>query len=211
MRVWVARAEPGAQATAARLVALGHEPVVAPVLAVRPLTPALDLQGIAALAFTSANGVRAFAGLEASRRWPVFAVGEATAAAAREAGFTEVESGDGDVAALSALIGARRPGPVLHPAAAEVAGVLDPEGGGVRTVAVYETVPVRPALDLSEIDAVLVHSPRAAGVVAAMAAGSDLTAFALSPACAAPLEAAGLRIAVAAESNETALLTLLRA
>jgi uroporphyrinogen-III synthase len=211
VRVWVARAEPGAQATAARLSALGHEPVVAPVLQVRLLDADLDLAGIAALAFTSANGVRAFAGRETSRRWPVFAVGEATAAAAREAGFTQVESAGGDVAALAALIEARRPGLVLHPAAVEVAGDLAPRGVSVRTVAVYETLAARPAIDLGDVDAVLVHSPRAARVVAEMAAGSELAAFALSPACAAPLLAAGVKVTVAAEPNETALLTLLRA
>ena len=124
MRVWVARAEPGAQATAARLVALGHEPVVAPVLAVRPLTPALDLQGIAALAFTSANGVEAFARLTDLRELPVFAVGRATAKAAHAEGFASVSSADGDVEDLCGLIAAGAAGPVLWAGAREPAGDL---------------------------------------------------------------------------------------
>ena len=84
-RVWVTRAEPGASRTAARLGALGFEPVVAPLLTIRTLTPVIDLSGVAALAFTSVNGVTAFAALNADRDKPVFAVGDATAEAAREA------------------------------------------------------------------------------------------------------------------------------
>ena len=51
-RVWITRAQPGADSTAARVRALGHEPLVAPLLAVRPLeAESLDLRGVAALAF----------------------------------------------------------------------------------------------------------------------------------------------------------------
>ncbi len=38
-RIWVTRAEPGAEATAARLRALGHAPLVASLLGVRLLPP----------------------------------------------------------------------------------------------------------------------------------------------------------------------------
>ena len=41
MRVWVARPEPGAARTGERLAALGHLPLVAPVLVVRPTGAAL--------------------------------------------------------------------------------------------------------------------------------------------------------------------------
>ena len=41
-RVWITRAQPGAARTAARLTALGFEPVVAPLLAIRRV--ALDLE-----------------------------------------------------------------------------------------------------------------------------------------------------------------------
>jgi len=91
-RVWVTRAEPGAARTAVRLTALGFEPLVAPVLAIRPLSPAIDLTDIAALAFTSVNGVAAFAARTPERDRPVFTVGDATAQAARDAGFTDVRS-----------------------------------------------------------------------------------------------------------------------
>jgi uroporphyrinogen-III synthase len=212
MRVWVARAQPGADATADRLRALGHQPVVEPVLEVRPLAGVpLGLEGVDALAFTSANAVRAYAALEASRTLPVFAVGEATAAAARAAGFTAVQSADGDVEALSALLTQVRPGTVLHPSASETAGDLAPKGAPVRAVAIYETVAILPRIDLSALDAVVVHSPKAARAVAQIAAGAaQLQAFVISPACAAPLADAGLKaIAVAARPDETALLALM--
>src|SRR5262245_38438369 len=87
-RIWITRAQPGADVTAERVRALGHEAVVAPLLAVRMIPDvSIDLRGVAALAFTSANGVRAFADASGERGLKVFAVGAATASAARAAGF----------------------------------------------------------------------------------------------------------------------------
>src|SRR5579864_1783939 len=90
---WVTRAQPAAEATAERLRALGVEPLVEPLLAVRPITGAsVDLTGAAAIAFTSANAVAAFAALSGDRSLPAFVVGDATAAAARAIGFERVTS-----------------------------------------------------------------------------------------------------------------------
>ncbi|MDM8352398.1 uroporphyrinogen-III synthase, partial [Brevundimonas diminuta] len=93
-RVWVTRAEPGAARTADRLTALGFTPITAPLLTLEPLPGALDAvpapAAVAALALTSPNGVEAFAPLISRfRRHPVFAVGDATAEAARAAGFAD--------------------------------------------------------------------------------------------------------------------------
>ena len=86
-------------------------PAVAPLLAIRPIPqPAPDLTGVAALAFTSANGVAAFAALTPDRSRPVFTVGDATAQAARAAGFARVESAGGDLDRLAALITAQGSG-----------------------------------------------------------------------------------------------------
>ena len=50
-RIWVTRAQPGADATAERVRALGHDALVAPLLAVRALPDVqVDLSGVAALA-----------------------------------------------------------------------------------------------------------------------------------------------------------------
>jgi uroporphyrinogen-III synthase len=177
-RIWITRAQPAADATAERVRALGHDAVVAPLLAVRALEDvAVDLRGVAALAFTSANGVRAFADVSGERSLKVFAVGAATAQAARAAGFRSVLSADGDVEALADGIAARRGelrGAVLHPGAAEPAGdlsgALEKHGVEARRLILYETAPVSladaEAEALGQSDAVLLHSPRAAQVLA---------------------------------------------
>jgi uroporphyrinogen-III synthase len=216
-RVWVTRAQPGARATAARLSALGFEPLVLPVLEVRTLPARIDLGGVAALAFTSANGVAAFAAACAQRRLPVFAVGDASASAARAAGFAEVASAAGDVAALAGLIAAAKPdGAVLHPGAAEPAGELAPDGVEMRALALYETVSAPVTLaDLGPVDGlagVLIHSPKAARRVAEILAGrevSGLHAWCISPAAAANLTPLALAaVAIAPLPNEEALLSL---
>jgi uroporphyrinogen-III synthase len=91
-RVVVLRPEPGAGATAAAARAAGLAAVVVPLFAIQPC----DWDPPGPLAFdavmmTSANAAR-FGGpaLAAYRALPLHAVGAATAAAARAAGFTEV-------------------------------------------------------------------------------------------------------------------------
>ncbi len=213
--VWITRAEPGASATAGRVQAMGWTPLVAPLLEARALPATLDLSGIAAVAFTSAQGVRAFAALTGARL-PAFTVGEATAEAARAAGFGAVQSADGDVAALAELIAAADPGPVLHAGALHPAGDLAARGLVARAVALYDTLPVEPAAALArldEIDVVLVHSPRAAALLAGILADRPAPPprlLALSDAVAAPLRAIeNSKIAVAPFPNEASLLNLL--
>lgn len=201
-RIWITRAQPGAEATAERVRALGHDAVVAPLLAVRSLPDvAVDLTGVAALAFTSANGVRAFADASAERGLKVFAVGAATAQAARAAGFRSVLSADGDVEALAEGIAVRRGelrGVVLHPGAAEpagdLAGALEKHGVEARRLVLYETAAVSlnsaEAEALARSDAVLLHSPRAAQVLAKVLRGHpapQMRALGLSKAVVKPL------------------------
>jgi uroporphyrinogen-III synthase len=201
-KIWITRTQPGADATAERVRALGHDAVVAPLLAVRPLSDvAVDLTGVAALAFTSANGVRAFADACGERGLKVFAVGAATAQAARAAGFKAVLSADGDVEALAEGIAARRTelrGAVLHPGAAEpagdLAGALEQHGVEARRLVLYETAPVEvdaaAAQALGRSDAVLLHSPRAAQALARLLRAHpapQLRAFGLSKAVVRPL------------------------
>jgi len=201
-KIWITRAQPGADVTAERVRALGHEAIVAPLLAMKPVEDAqVDLTGVAALAFTSANGVRAFADLSGERNLRVFAVGAATAQAARAAGFRLVLSADGDVNALAEGIAKRRGeirGVVLHPGAAELAGdlvgELEQRGIEARRLILYETVPV--SLSETQIrgllraEAVLLHSPRAAKALARLLRAHptpELRALGLSPAVLKPL------------------------
>jgi len=188
-RVWITRAEPGASQTAARLEALGHTPIVEPVLAVRALADVVALPvDAAALAFTSLNGVAVFSVLlrdhpdvaEAFKTLPVFVVGDATARAARDVGFARVESAGGDLNSLADLIAARwspTQGTVLAVGAREPAGDLPDMLKGraeVRPFPVYEAHATGAAAP-DAFDVVLIHSPRAA---AAVAIGSGLTAAA---------------------------------
>jgi uroporphyrinogen-III synthase len=179
-RIWITRAQPGAEATAERVRGMGHEALVAPLLAVRRLPDVrVDLEGVAALAFTSANAVRVFAELSGERKLRVYAVGAATAHTARQAGFASVLSADGGVEALARGVASRRSeikGVVLHPGAAELAGdlvgELDRAGVRARRLALYETVEALPEPDqaagLLDADVVLLHSPKAARVLAGL-------------------------------------------
>lgn len=217
-RVWVTRAEPGATATADRLRAMGLEPLIAPLLKVEAIPAEIELGGVAALAFTSANGVRVFSKRCGRRDLPVFTVGDATAAAAEQAGFAEVRSAAGDVAALAALIAQESPeGAVLCPGAevraGDLVGDLAREGVEAQAMAVYRTVSTTgPALrELDDVAAVLIHSPRAAAVLAELAADlSHMAVVGLSDACLEPLADTPLMgRGVAAAPNEDALMQAL--
>ena len=79
----------------------GVESLIEPVIDIHPLNDVQlpNLDKMQALLLTSANGVRAFAERQAGALpdLPVFCVGDATARAARAAGFGNVESAGGDV------------------------------------------------------------------------------------------------------------------
>lgn len=201
MRVWVTRAQPGAEATARAVRALGHEALVAPLIETSPLPfDPPDPATYAALAFTSAAGVRAFSARATPRPGtPAWAVGRATAAAVRAAGWTLAGEADGDGRALADLLagGSLAPaGRVLAPGAREpafdLAAALSVAGIAADTLAVYATAPVHPAppdavaaLHAGDLDAVLLHSPSAARALdaAAPAPPVRIHVLALSPAC----------------------------
>ncbi len=111
MNILITRPEPGASTTAARLIAMGHTPLIAPCLAIKPI--ALNLAAApAAIIITSSQAIPA---LPASyQNLPIFCVGDATAGRLREAGFGSVISAAGDANDLYKLILARRiPGTYL--------------------------------------------------------------------------------------------------
>lgn len=160
------------------------------------------------MAFTSRNGVDAFAALSGERALPVFTVGDATAEAARAAGFASVHSAAGALADLGRLLEKAASGPVLAPGALEPSGDLPALLAGrieVRVLPVYRAVTTG-APAPAAFDAVLIHSPRAARAVAALGPFAGQTAVAISEAAAAPLTGGlGLEIRVAARPDEAAL------
>lgn len=106
--------------------------------------PALSGQEV--LIFTSRHGVTGFCRLSPRRDLGGYAVGEATAAAARDAGFDVVSAG-GDADALLAHIAAEgRTGPFLHlrgaHVAADIAGALRSMGHAAQDAVVYDQIAV---------------------------------------------------------------------
>ena len=98
------------------------EPLLTLEMLEMPLPP---LNGIRGLVFTSVNGVNAFAARADTRMLPVYAVGDATAAAAFAAGFTQVTNAAGQVTALNRLLAERNePGPLLHIGGADRAAAV---------------------------------------------------------------------------------------
>jgi uroporphyrinogen-III synthase len=162
----------------------GHACASLPVFTIRNLPGNLpDLAGITGLLFTSRNGVRAFAAATPRRDFAVFAVGEASAAAARDAGFTRVTAGGGDVDSLAATVAtAAVPADcrLLHVAGetltGDLCGLLQARGFTVSRCTLYaaEAIADMPAdmaaaLAAGSFDAVMFFSPRTAAVFAELA------------------------------------------
>lgn len=106
MRVLVTRPEPAAQATARRLDELGFEPAVLPLFETVFLPLPAELRGKrhGAVVFTSRNGVAGCPGDFPARDLSAYAVGPATAEAARAAGFSDVRQGMGNASGLAETI-----------------------------------------------------------------------------------------------------------
>jgi uroporphyrinogen-III synthase len=181
MRVLITRPAEDAERTAAALTAAGHEPLIAPIMVVRGLPHHLP-SPIHALIATSANAIRHAALTADCHALPVFTVGDTTAAAAKEAGFTKVQSAQGDSRDLAQLLQETLP---PGSAIAYLAGVPRQDAAlqaldglfRLRTAETYETVAVehlpdaiREGLEAGRIDAVLHFSARSAEVFADLAA-----------------------------------------
>ena len=230
MKMLVTRPEPDAQATLARLDALGIAAVAAPVMVRQTLDASLPPpDGFTAMVLTSANAVRALADrnmLAQYRHLPVFAVGDRTAREATEAGFERVSSAAGAFQDLvNAMTIARMKGPIFYPAgkhqSADLAKALAPSGVMVATSKVYDMVAIDtlPEAILAElgrtIHAVLAYSRRSAEIFATLARDlgraerRNLALLCLSEAVAEPLlEARFNRISLADRPDEDAMMAL---
>lgn len=229
------RPRPEAERTADALRKLGHEPLIAPMLDIQ------DLRGVtfeggpwSAILMTSGNAARALAvhpqaGALAMLR--CFAVGGQTAQAAREAGFANVVSAQGDGGDLARLIAAEvadRSRPLLYLAgddrARDMAAELSPAGLTLQTVVVYRAVAAQEfsaelanALRAGTIDGVLHYSRRSTEIFVGCAQKSGiieaigkLRHFCLSRRASEPLtEIGAARISIAARPDEQAILELI--
>jgi uroporphyrinogen-III synthase len=233
MRVLITRPRADAERLAAEIHALGHTTFVEPLIeiAIRE-GPALPLENVQALVFTSANGARAAARRTPERALPVVAVGPATAEEARALGFTNVsESGGEGVDGLARHIRdtlTPNAGALLHltgtATAGDLSGALAAAGFAVRTEQVYDAHPAETlsgalsaGLTGGLIDAAMFYSPRTASLFAALVDAADLaascrhlTAVALSPAVAQALRGVPFRkVLVAAHATTPAMLAAL--
>ncbi len=233
LRVLVTRAEPDASATAGRLVAMGHDPVILPLFETRALASAnLAVPGSArTVAVTSANAIRHAPRemIAALAQAACFCVGGKTARAARQAGFANVIEAGGQAESLAGEIissAAAHPvvylcGRVRRPAFEDT---LHAAGFVVTAIETYDTVAFsfqrrdgHEFLRGKELDAALVYSVLSAGALSSIADSQDAshlfanaTYFCISERVAAVLRARGLqRIIAAAEPTEDSLLSLL--
>jgi uroporphyrinogen-III synthase len=226
MRVLVTRSEPDGLRTARKLADLGHEAILAPVIEIVSSEQPMPEGSYDAVIVTSAHAVPALQAA-ASHEIPVFAVGERTAQALREAGFSDVLAAEGDAVSLSRLVRSRLdPGAALLHATGrhrkdEPALSLTAAGFRLLTWETYEATAVgtlpRPVLDelrTGQIGAALHYSRRSAELFVRLLdqAGIALPDFphlCLSADVAIPLRVRNGPALVARQPSEEALLSLL--
>jgi uroporphyrinogen-III synthase len=235
MAVLVTRPHPDDETTAAALRERGFEVLRAPMLRFEAVPFGDDEDAeYGAVIVTSANALRAIASKLAGSRLlklPLFAVGEHTAAAAREAGFSLVIAANGDASVLRDLVQTsvkskqlKKASTLLYLAGADLArdlaGELGEKGFTVVTHTTYRMVPetslpreVCDAFVAHQVEAVLHYSRRSARAFleAARAGGVEISALALPQCCISSAVAAVLRdagatqVTAAASADENAL------
>lgn len=209
--VYVLRPEPGNGRTVTALAAAGLKAVAMPAFAIR----AVDWSPPAAarydaLLVTSANAVRhAGAGLAALSHLPVVAVGEATAAAARAAGLAVRVTGNSDAAEVIADAARAGFSRLLHLAGHDRTAAT----ARIDAVTVYASDAIdTPAIPEDAI--VLIHSARAAGLVASRIPPDARAGIALVAIAAGAAAAAGdgwQQIRIAAAPDDAAMIAAARA
>lgn len=232
MRLLVTRPEPQGEQTAQALRARGHDVILAPLMRIESLPADFSGGPWDGAVVTSANAIHVLRNhprLAEFTSLKLFAVGARTAAAAREAGFANVLSADGDAAALTDLIVKTLPPQtsLLYLAgedrSADLAAALKPARMSVHTVEVYRAVAERAlpqaalsALQAGTIDGVLHFSRRSAQTFLDALAASETRLnslnchhFCLSSQVAEAFAGEGaVRISVAARADEAAVLDL---
>lgn len=216
----VIRPEPGCIATLAAARALGLEAHGFPLFAVAARSWQAPPPGsFDALIAGSANVFRhGGAGLAALRELPIYAVGEATAAAARETGFSVAATGHGG---LQRLLGELAPKhcKLLRLAGEERVPLVLPQGVTVEERVVYASEPLpvpAPLAELLRMPAIVaLHSAEAARHFASECGRlgirrAPLRLAALGPRIAAAAGEGWGEVAIAARTDDQALLALAR-
>jgi uroporphyrinogen-III synthase len=228
-RALITRPQEDSADAAIALARRGITPVLAPMMRIEYATADIENEVTLAQAilFTSRNAVRAFSRLSPRRDVAIFAVGDSTAALARDNGFVNVESAQGDSADLARLTIDRldpADGLLFHAAGATVAGDLTDalNKAGFKTVRrpLYEAKALGALADETAtalrdrtLDYVLFFSPRTGRIFADLVekAGltrtcDSLTAICLSDAVASEIAGIKWRNIVTAQLPTTAAL-----
>jgi uroporphyrinogen-III synthase len=232
-RALITRPQEDSADAAIALARRGITPVLAPMMQIEYATPDIEkeISLAQAILFTSRNGVRAFSRLSPTRDIRVLAVGDSTAALAREMGFVNVESAQGDSADLARLtIDRLKPadGLLFHAAGKTVAGDMSEalNKAGFKTIrrTLYDAKAVDAlaedtvtALRDRTLDYVLFFSPRTGRIFADLVekaglAGTcdSLKAICLSDAVASEIGDIDWReVIVAQQPTTTALLSVI--
>ncbi len=179
MHFLLIRPEEDSRKLTRHLLSLGHRVQAEPLLKINFLPQEkIDLANFQAIAFTSANGVRAFVRIYQTRDIPCFAVGEATASEAEAAGFQSIYTAGGNVIELAELITRslnKASGPILHISGQDIAGDLSGrlEATGFQLVRapLYKaiksaalTVPAQKIIKSGQISHIPFYSPRSAKI-----------------------------------------------
>ena len=235
MRLLVTRPLPEAERTASSLRALGHDALFAPMLEIQNIRDVSFGAGPwAAILVTSGNAARALADHPqrgALTRLRCYAVGGQTADAARQAGFSNIISSDGDGGDLAKLVSQRTAAsdlPLLYLAgsdrARDMAAELSSNGFRVETVVVYQAEAAKEfapeiaaALAKGDIDGALHFSKRSTAIFVDCAragglldAAAQLKHFCLSARAAGPLsDIATEQVFIAGKPDESAILGLI--
>jgi uroporphyrinogen-III synthase len=177
MKLLVVRPQPGADATAARIGAAGHVPILMPLFAVQSVSwQAPSTAGYDGLLLTSANAVReAGAQIALFAHLPVYAVGSVTATAAEQAGLRLTHIGKSGADALLAELRNCR---LLWLAGEDHSTISTDRSVEIDQRIVYRSAALPIPQGFREItmqaDHVLLHSARAAERFAAIIAGQAL-------------------------------------
>ena len=178
MRLIITRPVERALPLVERLMEIGVEPILAPMLKIETTPFDLPEEPLQGIIFTSVQGVEAAAKKPELHIFPVYAVGSKTAGAASAAGFQAVHNADGDAEALYQLVmrscNAGK-GALLHLSGGQSAGKLVErlceKGFQAGRVKVYDAQPetsmptnVLDKIKRKAFDGVAFFSPRTAHI-----------------------------------------------
>lgn len=167
MKLLIIRPQPGADATAHRLRAAGHDPMIMPLFAIQHMTlPHISAAGFDAILLTSGNAARGSVDfLTSDHDLPVYAVGSATAAALHRLSVPVAQTGAEGVEALVRGAAANGHKRLLWLAGEDHSIIPSVDGVHINLIIVYRSAavptPAEFAANVAMSDVVILHSSRA--------------------------------------------------